>query len=86
MEERPDWSPQPPSKRPLFTVGFFDGVYGEHWACERLRNIGKGPIYHGGQPVSIKSVWRDTYGAFRIGHTDDMTQMLDDLGIPDRAF
>jgi hypothetical protein len=32
-----------------------------------------------------RAPWIGCDGWFRIGHTDDMRQMLDDLGVPSRA-
>lgn len=34
----------------------------------------------------IRPVWLDCFGAFRIGRTDDMNQMFDDLEISNRSF
>lgn len=52
----------------------------------QLKRYTTAPVRLRANQVLKRAVWRDCRGAYRIGRTDDMTQMLADLGINDRAW
>ncbi len=53
---------------------------------QEIRPKNMAPLLNADLYPKLRPVWKDDYGSFRIAHTSCMVQMLDDLGISDRAF